>query len=93
MNQCPRWVLLMKKNGGGKSHATVPLMPKLQAVIGGTLQNVPRQYVPQTRCPEYKKSQDITSQLLNVPITKRASYNTTKASEPVVGSDNGKFVG
>ncbi len=25
MNQGPRWVLLMKKNGGGKSHATVPL--------------------------------------------------------------------
>jgi hypothetical protein len=24
-NQGPRWVLLMKKNGGGKSHATVPL--------------------------------------------------------------------
>jgi hypothetical protein len=25
MNQGPRWVLLMKKNGCGKSHATVPL--------------------------------------------------------------------
>jgi hypothetical protein len=26
MNQGPKWVLLMKKkNGGGKSHATVPL--------------------------------------------------------------------
>ncbi len=25
MNQGPRWVLLMKKNRGGKSHATVPL--------------------------------------------------------------------
>jgi hypothetical protein len=71
----------MEKNGGGKSHATVPLMPELQAVIGGTLQNIPRQYVPQARRPEYKTSQDITSQLLNVPITKRASYNITKASE------------
>ncbi len=25
MNQGPSWVLLMKKNRGGKSHATVPL--------------------------------------------------------------------
>jgi hypothetical protein len=25
MNHAPRWVLLMKKNGGGKSRATVPL--------------------------------------------------------------------
>jgi hypothetical protein len=25
MNQGPRWELLMKKNGGGKSRATVPL--------------------------------------------------------------------
>ncbi len=25
MNQGPRCVVLMKKNGGGKSHATVPL--------------------------------------------------------------------
>jgi hypothetical protein len=25
MNQGPRWVLLIRKNGGGKSRATVPL--------------------------------------------------------------------
>ncbi len=25
MNQCAWWVLLMKKNGGAKSRATVPL--------------------------------------------------------------------
>ena len=25
MNHAPRWVLFMKKNGGGKSRATVPL--------------------------------------------------------------------
>jgi hypothetical protein len=25
MNQVPRWVLLMKKKGGGKSRTTVPL--------------------------------------------------------------------
>jgi hypothetical protein len=28
MNDAPRWVLLMKKNGGGKSRATVPLTTK-----------------------------------------------------------------
>jgi hypothetical protein len=27
MNQGPRCVVLMKKNGGEKSHATVPLTP------------------------------------------------------------------
>jgi hypothetical protein len=28
MNHAPRWVLLMKKNGGAKSRATVPLTTK-----------------------------------------------------------------
>jgi hypothetical protein len=28
MTHGPRWVLLMKKNGGGKSRATVPLTTK-----------------------------------------------------------------
>jgi hypothetical protein len=28
MNHGPRWVLLMKKKGGGKSRATVPLTTK-----------------------------------------------------------------
>ncbi len=32
MNQGPRWVLMMKENGGGKSRATVPL--KCQATLG-----------------------------------------------------------
>jgi hypothetical protein len=31
MNQGPRCVVLMKKNGGEKSHASVPLKPTLRS--------------------------------------------------------------
>ncbi len=35
MNQGPRWVLLMKKNGGGKSHATVPFKGLSHEIVTG----------------------------------------------------------
>jgi hypothetical protein len=41
MNQGPRWVLLMKKTGGGKSCSTVPF--KNDKVTGSPLPHSPKQ--------------------------------------------------